>query len=207
MKEYTQSAEPALKPPPGICSGNNSLCSKKVSGKPQQEKRNKRGSAPAVVPVVKNLPANAGEARDSSSITGLQRCPGVGNGNLLEYSYLENLMDRGAWQATVHGVIKSRKRLNTHIRTHHALAERRTGSWRTLPALSTLPSSPTPAGQEISPGSIKYPLGCDCSPPGTRQGPLPRLLQHPYTGPSLCTLPWCTLSQKRSQPGLHTLLS
>ena len=37
----------------------------------------------------------------------LQRCLGVGNGNPLEYSYLENFMDRGAWQATVHGVTKS----------------------------------------------------------------------------------------------------
>ena len=116
-------------------------------------------------------------------------------------------MDRGAWQATVHGVIKSWTWLNIHTRTHPALAERRTGSWRTLPALSTLPSSPTPTGEEISPGSVKYPLGCDCSPPGTMQGPLPRLLQHPYTSPSLCTLPWYTLSQKRSQPGLHSLLS
>ena len=60
-----------------------------------------------MVPVVKNLPANAGVARDTSSITELQRCLGVGNGNPLEYSYLENFMDRGAGQATVHGVIKS----------------------------------------------------------------------------------------------------
>ena len=51
--------------------------------------------------VVKNLPANAG---DSSLIPGKGRCPGGGNGNPLQYSCLENPMDRGAWWATVHGV-------------------------------------------------------------------------------------------------------
>ena len=45
------------------------------------------------------------------SIPGLGRCPGGGHGNLLQYSCLENPMDRGAWRATVHGVTKSRTRL------------------------------------------------------------------------------------------------
>ena len=54
--------------------------------------------------VVKNLPANAGDTRDVRSIPGLGRSPGVGNGNLLQDSCLENSMDRAAWQATVHGV-------------------------------------------------------------------------------------------------------
>ena len=53
--------------------------------------------------VVKNPPANAG---DTGSIPGLGRSPGEGNGNPLQYSYLGNSMDRGAWQATVHGVTK-----------------------------------------------------------------------------------------------------
>ena len=53
--------------------------------------------------VVKNLPANAG---DAGSIPGLARSPGGGNGNPLQYSCLENPMDRGAWWATVHGVTK-----------------------------------------------------------------------------------------------------
>ena len=57
--------------------------------------------------VAKNLPANAGDTRDSVSIPGLGRCPTVGNGNPLQYSCLENLLDRGAWLATVHGVPKS----------------------------------------------------------------------------------------------------
>ena len=57
--------------------------------------------------MVNNLPANAGEARDSGSIPGLGRSPGEGDGNPLQYSCLENPMDRGAWWATVHGVAKN----------------------------------------------------------------------------------------------------
>ena len=53
--------------------------------------------------MVKNLPANAG---DMGLIPGLARPPGGGNGNLLQYSCLENSMNREAWQATVHGVAK-----------------------------------------------------------------------------------------------------
>ena len=57
--------------------------------------------------VVKNLPANAGDVSDAGSIPGLGRFLGGGNGNPLQYSCLENLMDRGAWQTTVHGVAKN----------------------------------------------------------------------------------------------------
>jgi len=57
--------------------------------------------------VVKNLPAKAGDTEDVGSIPGLGRSPGAGNGNPLQYSCLENPMDRGAWQAIVHGVAKS----------------------------------------------------------------------------------------------------
>ena len=53
--------------------------------------------------MVKNLPADAG---DAVSITQSGRPPGEGNGNTLQYSCLGNPMDRGAWQATVHGVAK-----------------------------------------------------------------------------------------------------
>ena len=55
---------------------------------------------------VKNPPANAGDARDSGSIPGSGRSPGVENGNPLQYSCLGNPMGRGAWWATVHGVAK-----------------------------------------------------------------------------------------------------
>ena len=64
-----------------------------------------------VVLVVKNLPANAGDIRDEGSIPGLGRSPGGGHGSPLQYSCLENPMDRGAWWATVHRVAKSRTRL------------------------------------------------------------------------------------------------
>ena len=56
--------------------------------------------------VVKNLPANAGDAGGLRSIPGSGRSPGVGNGNPLQYSCLENPMDT-AWWATVHGITKS----------------------------------------------------------------------------------------------------
>ena len=51
---------------------------------------------------------DAGDAGDVGSITGLGRSPGGGNGNTLQYSCLENLMDRGTWQATVHGLTRAR---------------------------------------------------------------------------------------------------
>ena len=57
--------------------------------------------------VVKNPSANAGDSRNMGLIPGSGRSPGVGNGNPLQYSCLENSMDRGSWRATVHGVTKS----------------------------------------------------------------------------------------------------
>ena len=60
-----------------------------------------------MVLVVKNPPANAGDIRDEGLIPGLGRSLGGGHGNPLHYSCLENPMDRGAWQATVHRVTKS----------------------------------------------------------------------------------------------------
>ena len=65
-----------------------------------------------------NLLANAGDARDSGSIPGSGRSPGVGNGNPLQYSCLENSLDRGAWLATVHGVAKSHTWLSNWTHTH-----------------------------------------------------------------------------------------
>ena len=58
--------------------------------------------------MVKNPPANAGDASDMDLIPGLGRFPGGGHGNPLQYSYLENPMDGGAWQATIQRVKKSR---------------------------------------------------------------------------------------------------
>ena len=63
-----------------------------------------------MVLVVKNLPAKAGDIRDAGLIPESGRCPGGGHGKPLQYSCLENPVDRGAWWATVHGVEKSRTR-------------------------------------------------------------------------------------------------
>ena len=70
--------------------------------------------------MVKNPPANAGDTRDVGSIPGLGRSPREGNGNLLQYSCLENSMNRRSWQATVHGD----KELDTveHVYLHIAVA-------------------------------------------------------------------------------------
>ena len=57
--------------------------------------------------VVKNSPANAGDWKDMGLIPGSERSPRVGNGNPLQYSCLENSMNRGAWRATVHGIRES----------------------------------------------------------------------------------------------------
>ena len=63
--------------------------------------------------VVKNLCSNTGDTRDHSGLLpGSGRSSGVGNGNPLQYSCLENFMDRGAWLATVHGVAKNWTRLS-----------------------------------------------------------------------------------------------
>ena len=64
--------------------------------------------------MVKNLPDKRGDIRDMGSIPGLGRS-GEGHGNPLQYSCLENPMDRGTWRATVHGVTKSRTRLKCHL--------------------------------------------------------------------------------------------
>ena len=56
--------------------------------------------------MVKNPPASAGGMKDLGLTPELGRSPGGGDGNPLQYSCLENGMDRGAWQATVHGVTK-----------------------------------------------------------------------------------------------------
>ena len=65
--------------------------------------------------MVKKPPANTINARDACSIPGLERYPGEGNGNPLQYSCLENPMDGGTWQATVHRVPKSLTQLSTQV--------------------------------------------------------------------------------------------
>ena len=72
--------------------------------------------------VVKSLSASSGDTRDKGLIPGLRRSPGEGNGNPLQYLCLENAMDRGAWQTTVHELAKSQTHVHTcacaHTHTH-----------------------------------------------------------------------------------------
>ena len=62
--------------------------------------------------VVKIPPANAGDTRDASSVPESGRFPGGRNGDPLQYSCLKDSMNRGAWQAAVHGIAKSQTRLS-----------------------------------------------------------------------------------------------
>ena len=77
--------------------------------------------------MVKNLPSNAGNTGDTGSIPGLGRSPGIGNGNPLQFSCLENSVNREVRQAAVHEVPKSwtwLKRLSTHkLQKHSQLSE------------------------------------------------------------------------------------
>ena len=75
---------------------------------------------------VKKPPANAGGSRDAVLITGLGRSPEGGHGNPLQYSCLKNSMDRGAWQATAHGVAKSW----TQLSNFYSLTTRKEGKRR-----------------------------------------------------------------------------
>ena len=78
------------------------------------------GCASQVVLGVQNLPANAGHSGDADLIPGLGRSPGGGHSHPLQYSCLENPLDRGSWWATVRGVAKSQiqlKQLSTY--THN----------------------------------------------------------------------------------------
>ena len=77
--------------------------------------------ASQVVPVVKNLPANPGDIRDSGLAPRSGRSPGGGHGNPLQYSCMENPMDRGVWWATAHRILQSGtqlKQLSMCTHTH-----------------------------------------------------------------------------------------
>ena len=84
---------------------------------------------PQMALVVKTMPTSEGNIRDAGSIPGLGRASGGWRGNLLQYSFLENSMERGAWMTTVRRVTKSQtqlKRLSTYTcTTHHKM-----DSWR-----------------------------------------------------------------------------
>ena len=107
--------------------------------------------ASQMVLMVKNPPAKAG---DMGSIPGLGRFPGVGNGNPLQYSCLENPMDRGTGQAAVHRVTKSHAGLKQHSTHPHVCTHTHTHSCSLCGALthSLAPSQPRPLPQSLSEG-------------------------------------------------------
>ena len=87
--------------------------------------RSHLGAAQVMLPV-KNPPANAGDIRDAGSVPGLGRSPGGGHGNPLQYSCLENPMDRGGWWAAVHRVTMSctqLKRIKQASKNHLEILE------------------------------------------------------------------------------------
>ena len=88
---------------PGIEPGSTSLQANSLPSEPPGKQQ--------VALVVENVCANGGDVRSMGSIYGSRRSPGGGHSNPLLYSWLENPMDRGAWQASVHGVTKSWTRL------------------------------------------------------------------------------------------------
>ena len=104
-----------------------------------------------VVLVIKNLPANAGDLRDAGLTPGLGRSPGGGHGNPLQYSCLENPMDRGAWRATVHGASRIwtwLKRLSTHTQARELCLTSCT-TWASL--LHGMWGPPRPGIEPVSP--------------------------------------------------------
>ena len=101
-KNSTQ-ADPALRPMPAVgCRERGNAASLGVSGQPEPLREGTRG-----FPGGSESKDSACNAGDLGSIPGLGRSPGEGNGTLLQYSGLENSVDKGAWQTTVHGVAES----------------------------------------------------------------------------------------------------
>ena len=84
--------------------------------------------------VIKSLTVKARDTRNASSVPGLGRSSTVGNGNLLQYSCLENSMGRGAWQTTIHRATESDMTEHTHTQVHIIFIELDTG---VLPVNST----------------------------------------------------------------------
>ena len=124
--------------------------------------------ASQLVLVVKILPANAGYIRDAGSTPGLGRCPGGGHSHPLQYSCLENPLDRGAWRATVHRFAKSwtrLKQLSTQSSAILGMSLRRGGESRRAER-SPLPKPQHPAQGQ---GHTAYPVDMPTPTSGSSQ--------------------------------------
>ena len=126
--------------------------------------------------MVKNLPANAG---DVGSVPGLARSPGVGNGNPLKYSCLENPMDRRAWRATVYQVVKSRTGQNAHTKFTQATAPKAQEAVLQLP-MGALQDSNKVRGRH----SLKRAAACQKGPLQQALTPESGWKRRHYVGPA-----------------------
>ena len=128
-----------------------------------------------MTPVVKNLPANAGDTKDVGSISKLGRCPGGGCDNPFQYSWLENPKDRGAWWAIIHRVAKSQTWLKW-LSMHRTRGQRIAGE-----AFPRVPGTFSRQSHREGAGGINNPLEpknkgahwwhpCSQPPRGTKQG-------------------------------------
>ena len=170
--------------------------------------------------VVKNPPASAGDIRGSTLNPGLGRSPGEGHGNPLQYSCLENPMDRGAWRAIVHGVTKSRtplKWLSSIRKLFYIPHQRSLTPWWCLNMFLHLESStPSPKlhsfqlchrlfiSNSPAAAAAKSLQSCltlwdpiDGSPPGS---PIPGILQ-------ARTLEWVAISSSNAWKWSHSVVS
>ena len=143
----------------------------------------------------KNSPGNAGDARDVCLIPGWGRSPRVGNGTPLQFSCLENSMDRGGWWATVFWVTRSQTWLSVHTQTH-------TYTYGRFSLIYIIPAAAAAAKSLQSCPTLCDPV--DSSPPGS---PIPGMLQA-WTGVGWHFLLQCKKVKSESEvaqscPTLH----
>ena len=149
------------------------------------------GGASQVALVVKKLPTSAGDLRDTGSIPGWGRSPGGGHGNPLQYSCLENPIDRGAWHATVHRIAKSQtqlKRLSTDLRPRGHLPAPSSSSPGCSVAVSSLGHQVRSPGTSLTfPSSSTVAIWPFLLPPTTVSLARPPAWTQPLPGSALST--------------------
>ena len=119
--------------------------------------------------MVKNPPANAGDIRDAGSVPGVGRSRGGERGNALQYSRLENPMDRGAWRASVPGATQSRTRLSD--RRLYLLYACGLSHFSRVQIFATLLTVPCQAPLSMGFSRREYWSGLPCPPPGDLPDP------------------------------------